>query len=312
MFGNSVLSLPVPAGKVFIGLFAVLAAASLVGRLAERGRSWEAAGNIRSFNAKVASWWGMAVLMLVMMYLGRGGMVALFAAISFLALREFVTQVYRRRADHYAVALCFYAILPLQYYFVAIGWYSMVAVFIPVYVFLLLPVAGCLSGDMSHFFERTAEIQWAVMVTVYCLSHVPALMDLDIRGYEGQNVLLLLFMLLVMQGGGAAAYLWRQFVRRGSGWHGEAVCACIRAVSSAMLAAGLFWITPFTPFQAALCGLLVSLTGSAGSGVPSAIKHNFGIRNWLPDHPQRSMLDGAAGICFAAPVFFHVVRYYWG
>ena len=68
----------------------------------------------------------------------------------------------------------------------------------------------------------------------------------------------------------------------------------------------------FTPFQAALCGLLVSLTGSAGSGVLSAIKHNFGIRNWLPDHPQRSMLDGAAGICFAAPVFFHVVRYYWG
>ena len=238
-------------------------------------------------------------------------MVALFFCISFAALREFMTQVYRRRGDHNAVATCFYILLPLQYYFVLTDWYSMFTIFIPIYAFLLLPIIGRLSGDSDHFFERTAKIQWSLMITVFCLSHVPALMTLPIKQFAGKHVLLLLFMIVVVQMGDVFYYIWQRTAGR-MGSRRVGIGATLSVLAASMVAMGLYWITPFNPLQAGMIGLSIALAGFFGGEVMNLLKHNFGIRDWgrmIRGHG--GMLDRVDSICFAAPVFFHIVRYYW-
>ncbi len=98
---------------------------------------------------------------------GRPGVILLFAFISFFALREFLTLTYTRSADYLALAAAFFVVLPLQYVLVYIGWYGLYAIFIPVYVFLLLPILEVLAGDTKRFLERTSKIQWGLLVCVY-------------------------------------------------------------------------------------------------------------------------------------------------
>ncbi|MGN7048973.1 phosphatidate cytidylyltransferase, partial [Neisseria sp. P0001.S002] len=71
-------------------------------------------------------------------WFGKIGYFVLFFLISFAALLEFMTLVYRRRSDYYSMLVCFYLLLPVQYYFVYEGWYGMFRIFIPVYGFLIL------------------------------------------------------------------------------------------------------------------------------------------------------------------------------
>jgi len=35
--------------------------------------------------------------------------------------------------------------------------------------------------------QRAATLQWGLMISTFCLSHVPALLTLDIPGYEGDK-----------------------------------------------------------------------------------------------------------------------------
>ena len=102
----------------------------------------------------------------------------LFAFAAFAALREFATYTAKAREDHAMLALAFFVILPLQFLWVAIGARGLFTVFIPVHVFLLLPLLAALRGSPHRFLARVAETQWALMVCVYCASHVPALMTL--------------------------------------------------------------------------------------------------------------------------------------
>ena len=307
---NTAFYLPALVGIVFFGIFCVLILASLAGKYYERKQGFDVSNMVKEWNARVASWWVITTLLLVTFWLGRGGMIALFVAASFATLREFIGHVYRHRADHLTIALCFYILLPLQYYFVLTNWFSMFTILIPVYAFLLLPIISNMAGDNSQFFERTAKIQWGVMITVYCLSHVPALLSLEIKDYNSPNIVLLLFMLMVVQSGDVFAYLWR---RAGSKIAPPRTLpsAYISVPLSTLLATCLYWITPFTPFQAALAGLMISLMGFFGNEVMRAIKRSLGIRHWGHAYSTRSVLDRLDSLCFAAPVFFHVVRYYW-
>ena len=123
----------------------------------------------------------------------------LFALGSFFALREFLTLSPTRQGDHRSLVLAFFVVLPLQYYLVATEHFDLFTVFIPVYVFLALPVASALANDPVRFLERNAKLQWGIMVCIYGMSHVPALMLLDFPHYDKQNAFLLLFLVLVVQ-----------------------------------------------------------------------------------------------------------------
>jgi len=166
------------------GVLALLVVASLIGWvLSLRVKDEKGRATVQNLNARTRAWWMMVAVFGLAMATGGIGSVILFALTSFLALREFITLTPTRPGDHRTLFWVFFFILPLQYYLIAIKWYGLFSVMIPVYAFLFIPIRSATAGDCDNFLERTAKIQWGLMVCVYCVSHVPALLALDIPGY---------------------------------------------------------------------------------------------------------------------------------
>ena len=272
---------------------------------------------IDNLNARINAWWIMILIIFAAAALGFYGVIGLFFVISFMALREFLSLLYIRRGDHLALAACFYVILPLQYFLVAIDWFSMFTIFIPVYGFLFLPILSALLGDTAHFLDRSTKVQWALMISVFCISHIPAILTLDIEGFEDKKLLLMIFLILVVQSSDVLQYVWGKLF----GKHkiapklspSKTVEGFVGGVISASVLGGLlYWLTPFNPVQAVLMSLLICLMGFLGGLVMSAMKRSMGVKDWgnmISGHG--GMLDRMDSLCFAAPIFFHVARYYW-
>ena len=191
------------------GVIAVLILASLIGWiLARRLGNAGYRETIANLNARTRAWWLMVAVFFLAMLSGGIGSVILFGLTSFLALREFITMTPTKRGDHDTLLWLFFVITPIQYGLVAIGWYGLFAIFIPVYAFLFVPLRSVLSGDCERFLERTATMQWALMICVYCVSHAPALLTLEIPGFEGHNGKLLFYLVLVVQASDVLQYIW--------------------------------------------------------------------------------------------------------
>ncbi len=303
---------------IFASIGATLVLASVVGFLLKRRRAPDQPhGAIDNLNARIRAWWVMVLVIGLAFVFGRAGVIVLFLFVSFFALREFMSLTYTRRGDHDALATSFFIVLPLQYWFVWIGWYGLYSIFIPVYAFLVLPILSALSGDTMRFLERAAKVQWGLMVCVFCISHVPALLTLDIPGFEGRNLLLIVFLVLVVQSSDVLQYIWGKLFGR----HrfapdvspSKTLEGLIGGVASATaIGAALWWITPFKPWQSALIALAINVMGFLGGLVMSAIKRDRGVKDWgdmIEGHG--GMLDRLDSVVFAAPVFFHVTRYWW-
>jgi phosphatidate cytidylyltransferase len=305
---------------LFGGVFAMLTFASAVGwllQLRSAGRGHPQHPGIANLNARIKAWWVIVGLIGFAFLFGRVGVIVLFGLVSFFALREFITLTPTRRGDHVALAVSFFLVLPEQYVLVAMGWYGMFSIFIPVYVFLLLPIIAALSSETTHFLERGAKIQWGLMICVYCISHVPALLMLDIPGYEGRNALLICFLILVVQMSDVLQYVWgKLFGKRKVAPElspSKTVEGFVGGVASAsLLGAAMWWITPFDVWQAGAMALAIAFMGFLGGLVMSAIKRDRGVKDWgamIEGHG--GMLDRLDSVCFAAPIFFHLTRYYF-
>ena len=304
--------------QLFWGLIFTLVIASSIGY----GLKWKVGFStphsvIDNLNARINAWWVMILIIFAAAFIGFYGILALFFVISFMALREFLSLIYIRRGDHLALAACFYLILPVQYYFIAIDWFSMFSIFIPVYAFLFLPILSALLGDTAKFLDRSTKVQWAIMISVFCISHIPAVLTLDIAGFEGKNLLLMIFLILIVQASDVLQYIWGKLL----GKHkiapslspSKTIEGFVGGVFSASILGGLLsWLTPFSPVQAILISLVICLMGFLGGLVMSAIKRSMGVKDWgnmISGHG--GMLDRMDSLCFAAPIFFHLVRYYW-
>lgn len=299
-------------------LVAILAVASAVGAVLDR-RVTDTGQRavVDNLNARIRSWWLMGIVFTVAFALGTTGVIVLFAFASFTALREFMTLSPTRRGDHYALAAVFFVILPAQYWLIWDGWYGLYSIFIPVYAFLLLPIVAALRGDTVRFMDRIAEVQWGLMICVFCLSHVPALLNLTIPGYEGHGMLLVAFLIIVVQASDVLQYVWGKLIGRhkvapllspSKTWEGLVG----GAGSATLIGAGLWWITPFTILEAAFMAAVITLMGFCGGLVMSAIKRDRGVKDWghmIEGHG--GVLDRLDSVVFAAPIFFHLTRYGW-
>ncbi len=265
-----------------------------------------------------ALWLGAALFWLAWMS-GPVGATLCFGVVSFLALREYITLVHTRRGDHRSLILVFFFALPLQYLLVGLRAFDLFTVFVPVYVFMALPLVSALAGDPQRFLERNAKIQWGLMVCVYGLSHAPALLLLQFDGYEGRGAFLVFFLVVVtsvaqlvqaamgnwLRRRPVARHIDRQFSWRA--WASGALAA-------GLVGAALFWITPFKIAQALALGFVAAGAGSAGEFVMKALKKDAGVRFWGNQSSVTGavgLLDRVAALCFAAPVFFHAVRWYF-
>jgi phosphatidate cytidylyltransferase len=301
---------------LLLGLGGVLVTASIIGAVLA---NLKGADNpvIANLNDRIKAWWVMIILMGAALTLGKAGACILFALCSFAALREFLTLTDTRRADHTALAASFFLVIPLQYYLIWTEWYGLYSIYIPVYAFLLMPIVIALRGDTNKFLSRVAEVQWALMVCVFCVSHVPALLSLQIPGFEGRNVLLIAFLVVVVQGSDVAQYIWGKLFGRtkiapalspSKTWEGFIG----GALSAILIGAGLSFLTPFTPLQAGGMAFLIVLMGFFGGLVMSAIKRDRGVKDWgqmIAGHG--GFIDRLDSVIFSAPIFFHLTRFYW-
>jgi len=302
---------------LFAGIGVVLLVASLIGwTLKVTVARNQAHGVIDNLNTRIKAWWAMVLVIGIAFLFGDIGIVLLFAFISCVALREF-TSLTMRAGDQAALAACFVLVLPAQYVLVYFGCYAVYSIFIPLFAFLCLPLVMLSAGNSRCFLERVATLQWGLVLCVFCISHVPALLSLDIAGYEGRNLLLIVFLVLVVQASDVLQYCWGMLLGKhrvapalspSKTWEG-----LIGGVASATaLGAALFWITPFDPWQAALMALAINGMGFCGGLVMSAIKRERGVKDWgqmIDGHG--GMLDRLDSVAFAAPVFFHLTRFGW-
>ena len=303
---------------IFGGTFAVLALASMIGVILKMRLTSDAShAVVDNLNARINAWWAMIVLIGAAIWIGKGGIIALFAFISFQSLREFVSLTHTRRGDHHTLLWSFFCFLPLQYYLIAIDWYGLFSILIPVYAFLLLPISSVLGSDTTRFLERTAKVQWGLMICVYCISHVPALLTLEVTGFAGKNVLLIVFLMLTTQSSDVFQYIWGKLLGK------RKISAAISpsktleglvggVLTSTAVGSAFWWITPFNWWQAGLIALTINIMGFFGGFVLSAIKRDRGVKDWgamIEGHG--GMLDRVDSLSFSAPIFFHIVRYWW-
>jgi phosphatidate cytidylyltransferase len=302
---------------VFGGVLTILVIASLIGLVMNlRVRSDESRKVVENLNARIKAWWVMILVLAGALMAGPKATIILFGLISFAALREFLTLTPTRKADHFALLVSFFVVLPSQYGLVWTGWYGVFTIFIPVYVFLLLPAFTIISNDATkNFLERTAETQWALMVCVYCISHVPALLMLTIPGYD--PAMLIAFVILVAQSSDVLQYVWGKLAGRHKIAPHVSPSKTVEGFAGGVLSAtalgtALWWMTPFQPWQAALFSFLITMTGFLSGLVMSAIKRDRGVKDWghlIEGHG--GMLDRLDSVCFAVPIFFHLTRFFF-
>ena len=104
------------ANFIFVVVFSLLIIASAIGKLLTR-KYGEENSTITNLVARINAWWVMTGVLFIAFLFGRIGATILFFLISFIALREFMTVIYRKSCDYYSMVTCFYLLLPIQYYF---------------------------------------------------------------------------------------------------------------------------------------------------------------------------------------------------
>jgi phosphatidate cytidylyltransferase len=83
-------------------------------------------------------------------------------------------------------------------------------------------------------------------------------------------------------------------------------------LTASLIGTSIWWATPFTPSQAFALSVAITLAGFAGGLVMSVIKRDRGVKDYgalIAGHG--GMLDRIDSLCFAAPVFFHLTRYFF-
>ena len=308
-------------GLLFVALFGVLTLITLVGLSRSfRERAAEHQAAYERFRRDLRAVWGAAALFWIAWASGAFVSTLLFGVLSFLALREFVTLTHTRRGDHRSLLLAFFVVLPLQYVLVATRGFNAFTVFIPVYVFLAIPVVSALGNDPQRFLERTAKIQWGIMVCVYGMSHAPALLLLDLPGYAGHGAFLVFYLVLVVASAqlaqeAASRHLRRRPVARAISRSFSWRAWGVGLGAGALVGGLLYWTTPFHLGAALAMGSVAGGAGTLGEFVMKALKRDAGVRSWS-GRPSVTgavgLLDRTAPLCFAAPVFFHSVRWYFG
>jgi phosphatidate cytidylyltransferase len=210
----------------------------------------------------------------------------LFAVVSFLALREFITLTHTRRGDHRALLAAFFFVLPVQYFLAGGQYFDLFSVFIPVYAFAALPILAVFGNDPTRFLERAAKIQWGTMVCVYGMSHAPALLLLEFPNYEDRGAFLVLYLVVVVVSAQVAQQSATQRLRARPAARQISRSFSWRAWLLGSLAGGLaggllFWITPFKAPQAVFIGFV--------AGGCLALRGPRGRLGWILNWTSRSL-----------------------
>jgi phosphatidate cytidylyltransferase len=318
-----------PAAK-WVLLLTVIALAIATAMVALTSRR-QPERDLHELRARVRTWWQIVGLFILAVLLNRSGVLVFFALVSALSLREYLTLIPHRAADWRVLSLAYMSI-PLQYLWIHWEWYGMFIIFIPVYLFLLIPTRLVLLGATDGFVQATSAIHWGLMTTVFSISHAAYLLVIEPGArprwplperaagdavWSGAG--LLLFLVLLTELNDIFQYLWGKTLGRArvtplvspnKTWAGF-----LGGVASTTLFAATIgpWLTFMDWQHSLLAGLLIGLAGFAGDLSISALKRDLGVKDSgtaLPGHG--GILDRIDSLTYTAPLFFHFVWYGYG
>jgi phosphatidate cytidylyltransferase len=308
---------------IVFGILVVVSVTAFLFTLRERANEHDEAwyAELKNFRNLLGTSWFMVVIFWMAWAAGDTVATILFALIAFFALREFITLSPTRRGDHRSLILAFFVVLPIQFWLVGTEHFDLFTVFIPVYVFLAIPVVSALAGDTQRFLERNAKLQWGIMVCIYGMSHVPALLLLDFKNYQGKGAFMVFFLVFVVQTCMLVQHVVTRRLNRppsapqvskSFNWYSWLLGMIVGSIVG-----GLFsFITPFKPGQALAMAFVACVAGSMGHLVMKALKRDRGITAWgqrgMSVTGANGLLDRVDALCFAAPIFFHSARWYFG
>lgn len=265
---------------------------------------------------RIRTWWMMVVVFSLAMVLSRNISLMFFAFVSFLGLKEYFTMIPTRRADR-RVLLWVYLAIPLQYLWVGMEWYGMFIIFIPVYLFLFLPLRMITIGEVHGFIHAVGTLHWGAMTMIFSLSHVANLLVLpaEVNPHAG-GAGLVLYLVTLTQLNDISQYIWGKSlgqrkivptVSPNKTWEGFLGGLGTTVVISMILAP---FLTPLSFLWSMVAGILIATSGFIGDVSISALKRDLGVKDsgtLLPGHG--GILDRIDSLTYTAPLFFHFIYY---
>lgn len=306
-------TLPASVHYALYSVFALLLIASATTALLARLRPER---NYTELRLRVKTWWLIVAVFTAAIVFSKTVSVVVFAFISFLAFKEYLSLIPTRRSDH-RVLLWAYLAIPFQYYWVGIAWYGMFLIFIPVYAFLFLPMRMVMIGDTQGFLRAAGTLHWGLMTTVFSLSHMAYLLALpDSVNPAGGSAGLLLYLVFLTEINDVSQYLWGKTCGRHKVIPKVSPNKTVEGLVGGVLTTTLLalvlapWLTPLARWEALAAGALIGLSGFIGDVTISAIKRDIGVKDSgsvLPGHG--GILDRLDSLTYTAPLFFHFIYY---
>ncbi len=272
--------------------------------------------NTDNFLIRMKSFWIIVVLFTIAFSFNKLIAFLFIMLLSYLALKEYFSLVPTRRADR-RVLLWAYLSIPIQFYLLYINWVIMFYLFIPLYMFMLVPIRMVLIKETDGFLKSCGIIHWGLMTTVYALGYLAmyVIFPVDVNPVGG-GIGLLLFVLLMTIGNDFMQYVFGKTfgkhkilpsVSPNKTWEGFLGGVGSSIVISVILSP---YLTPLNIYQALFAGLGFAVAGFLGDVTMSAIKRDIGVKDTgtlLPGHG--GILDRLDSLIFTAPLFFHYIAY---
>jgi phosphatidate cytidylyltransferase len=294
----------------------MLIIASVVVSVIKQRTRGEESDVVRNLTARTKAWWMIVAVMVVSAVIGKTGLFVFYALLSMLALREFISAMDTKAADHRTLAWIFFAVIPVQFALAFINWYVMFLIFVPVYCFVLIPARMALAGDPDGFLKRSATIQWGVLMCVYFVSYLPMLLNIHVQGLPPGSPRLIFFLVLVTQLSDILQYTFGKLFGRRQvapviSPNKTTEGLVLGGLGAVCIGTGLWWVTPFPWYGAALVSVALVVAGFLGGLVMSAIKRDLHVKDWgtmIAGHG--GVMDRLDSLIFSAPIYFHIVVFY--
>lgn len=309
----NISGLPISVQVAFLTIGGLLAVASLVSIWLVRAKPERDYSELR---LRMKTWWLIVAVFAVAVLFNRTVSVIVLGFVSFLAFKEYLSLVPTRRTDH-RVLFWAYLAIPVQFYWVWMAWYGLFIIFIPVFMFLLLPMRMILIGETQGFLRAIGTLQWGLMITVFSFSHAAFMLVLPAEiNPAGGAMGLLIYLVFLTEFNDVAQYIWgksfgkRKIVPKVS--PNKTVAGFVGGVLTTTVLAVLLapFLTPLLRYEALGAGILIGLGGFVGDVTISALKRDIGVKDsgsLLPGHG--GILDRLDSLTYTAPLFFHYVYF---
>jgi phosphatidate cytidylyltransferase len=304
-----------PAVQLVMGIvLGVLVFATIVAQIFIRlkpGKTWN------EINTRIRSWWTIVLVLFADIAIAKKATVIFLGFISFLALKEYLSLIPTRRSDR-RVLFWAYLAIPLQYYWAYSNWYGMFITFIPIYIFLFIPLRMLMAGETKDFLRAASTIQWGLMMTVFSISHMAFLLTIaadknPLGGWPG----LLLFLLITTETNDIAQFISGKLFGKNKVVPTISPNKTVEGLAGGMIFSmilGYFLAPAITPISAEMgivFGGAISFFGFIGDVSVSAVKRDIGVKDsgtMLPGHG--GILDRIDSLTYTAPLFYHLLWFY--